>query len=244
MKKAKPAQKGALHRESVGERLDTIYRRLLERYGPQGWWPGDDLFEIAIGAILTQSTNWSNVEKVLNALKQAHVLSPGALQDIPEKELARLIYSSGYYNAKARKIKALVQYLADRFNGDIGAIKREDMQELRSDLLKVHGIGEETADDLLLYIAEKASFVVDAYTRRIVDRLGLSPGAKTYEAYQRLFMDSLPHDPHLFNEYHALLVALGKSTCRKRPLCAECCLLDVCPTGQAEKRIKPSTQRR
>ncbi len=215
------------------ERLEEIYQRLRRQYGPQNWWPGNGSFEIAIGAILTQSTNWGNVKKALNNLKQARIMSPEGLRSIPEEQLAHLIYSSGYFNAKAKKLKAFVQFLGQRFNDDIEAMQAQDMETLRKELLAVHGIGEETADDILLYIAKKPSFVIDAYTRRIVDRLDISPKIKSYGSYRNFFMSNLPPDEPLFNEYHALLVSLGKYACKKQPLCEECCLLDICPTGQA-----------
>ena len=214
------------------KRLMEIYHRLKERYGPQHWWPGDGPFEIAMGAILTQATNWGNVEKAIASLKEARVVSPRALRDVPEQELARLIYSSGFFNAKARKLKAFVRFLGERFRDDLEAMKSQDLDSLREALLSIHGIGEETADDILLYVAEKPSFVIDAYTRRIAERLVLAPATRSYEALRRLFMDNLPHDSTLFNEYHALLVKHGKYVCKKTPLCMGCCLLEVCPTGR------------
>ncbi len=212
--------------------LLSAFERLRSHYGPQNWWPADSPFEVAIGAILTQSTNWKNVEKALQALKDAGALSPKGLLDVPERDLARLIYSSGFFNSKARKIKAFIGFLWERFDGDIEAMRYENAGALRKELLLVYGIGRETADDILLYVARKPSFVIDAYTRRIVDRLSTSPPTKAYEAYRSLFQDNLPADEALFNEYHALLVQLGKEVCRRKPLCAKCCLLAICPTGQ------------
>ncbi len=204
----------------------------MERYGSQHWWPGDSPFEVIVGAVLTQSASWSNVEKAIARLKAAYAMSPGALRDMSLEELARLIYSSGYFNAKARKLKALAQFLGEGFKDDLEALKVQDMDSLRRDLLAVHGIGEETADDILLYVAGKPTFVIDAYTRRIVERMGLTPASNSYDAFRRLFMNNLPQDAGMFNEYHALLVNHGKEVCKKAPLCAGCCLLEMCPTGQ------------
>jgi endonuclease-3 related protein len=231
--------------------LLEVYRRLLRRYGPQGWWPGDGAFEVCVGAILTQNTAWGNVEKAMPRLTEAGVLSVGGLHWLPEAELAELIRSSGYFNTKARKLKAFVGHLYERYHGDLAALlARRPTEALREELLSIHGIGEETADDILLYAAGRPSFVVDAYTRRIVDRLGLRPSVvhpeparpelvegrrrqrDTYQAYRTLFMDALPADTALYNEYHALLVRLGKEVCRKQePYCGGCPLQGVCETG-------------
>ena len=214
--------------------LLAIYHRLLEHYGSQHWWPGDTPFEVMVGAILTQSAAWQNVEKAINNLKTAGLLSPRALRDLPVDELARLVYPSGYYNAKARKLKALVTWLGETCGDNLDALFTRDTDVLREELLAVHGIGPETADSILLYAAGKPVFVIDAYTRRIMTRLGLAPGKDTYADYQRLFTDALPPDTPLFNEYHALLVRLGKTVCRSRPHCDECPLFDTCPSIQAE----------
>lgn len=214
--------------QAIGETLFTIYRRLLAGYGAQHWWPAAGPFEVMVGAILTQSAAWSNVEKAIARLKSAGALSPAALRQLPLAELAELVRSSGYYNAKARKLKSLVQWLGDRYEDNLGRLFTEDVGRLREHLLAIYGIGYETADSIILYAAGQPIFVIDAYTRRIITRLGLSP-ADTYEAFQSLFMDNLPHDVGLFNEYHALLVCLGKNVCRSRPLCRQCCLSDMCP---------------
>lgn len=214
------------------DKLLEVYRRLYGRYGPQHWWPGDGAFEVIIGAILTQSASWANVDKALANLKACGLLEPAALRAIAQEELARLIRPSVYFNVKAQKVKAFVQHLGEHYDDDLEALLRKDAQLLRQELLSIFGIGEETADDIVLYAANKPVFVIDAYTRRILDRLGLAPAQKGYSSYQLLFMESLPHDVRLFNEYHALLDRHGVETCRKRePLCGECCLLDVCPAG-------------
>ena len=208
--------------------LMDLYRRLLEAYGPQDWWPGDSPFEIIVGAILTQATSWTNVEKAINNLKDAGILSPESLRDIPTYELAALIRPSGYFNVKARRLKAFINHLWDVHDGDVDAMLNTDGPALRRDLLSINGVGEETADDILLYAAGKPYFVIDAYTRRILERIGLNDDAVNYADYQRLFHDALPANPRRFNEYHALLVSHGKDVCRPTPLCDRCCLREVC----------------
>jgi endonuclease III related protein len=204
--------------------LPDIYRRLFEHFGPQHWWPAQEPFEVIVGAILTQSTAWTNVEKAIANLKAAGKLSSKALRNIPEAELAALIHPSGYYNVKARKLKAFVNWFGERCDDSLDRLFPGDIESVRRELLEVHGIGEETADSILLYAGNKPIFFIDAYTRRIISRLGLSPEVDSYAAYQSLFMSNLPTDAALFNEYHALLVRLGKDFCRKRPLCEGCCL--------------------
>ncbi|MEX0801005.1 MAG: endonuclease III domain-containing protein [Dehalococcoidia bacterium] len=216
-----------------GERLLDVYRRLLDAYGPQGWWPGDSPFEVMAGAVLTQSAAWANVEKALANLKSAGALSLEGIEALSEAELARLLYPAGYHNAKARKLKALAGLVRSRFGGDLGRMLATPAAELRPLLLATHGIGPETADAILLYAAGRASFVVDAYTRRIFSRLGVEPDAGTYEAWRALFESNLAPDAPLFNEYHALIVRHGKDVCRREPLCAGCVLLDLCETGRA-----------
>ncbi len=213
-------------------RLLAVYDSLLSTYGAQHWWPGDSGFEMMVGAVLTQATAWANVEKAISNLRSANALTPQAIRVIGQVELAKLVYPSGYYNAKARKLKALAQYLGDRFADDLDAMAREDMDSLRRELLSVHGIGEETADDILLYVAGQPSFVVDTYTRRLFWRLGLAPEMGSYGQYRAVFMAHLPRDAELFAEYHALIVRHGREVCTKTPACEGCCLLEVCPTGQ------------
>jgi endonuclease-3 related protein len=211
--------------------LLAIYQLLYERYGPQNWWPADTPLEMIIGAILTQSAAWTNVEKAIGNLKSNGTLTITGLREIPQDELARLIYSSGYYNVKARKVKAFVDWLAEEYDGDLNRLFALDASTLRQELLSVHGVGEETADSIVLYAAHQPMFVIDAYTRRIITRLGLAPCEETYAAFQALFMENLLHDEALFNEYHALLVQHGKTICRKKPVCGDCCLNRVCPTS-------------
>lgn len=213
--------------------LLTIYERLYAAYGPQHWWPGDSPFEVMVGAILTQSAAWQNVEKGIANLKTAGALSPAALRQLPVEEIARLIHPCGYYNAKARKLKALVEWLKESCGDDIASLSRVRAGALRRQLLAVHGVGAETADSIILYAIGKPVFVVDAYTRRILNRLGMTPEKDTYDDFQRLFMRFLRHDARLFNEYHALLVRLGKTACRRMPLCEDCPLFDICLHNKA-----------
>jgi len=208
--------------------LITVYHRLLTRYGPQRWWPAEEPFEVIVGAILTQAAAWGNVEKAIASLKAAAALSPAALRRLPLSELAALIYPCGYYNAKALKLKAFAHWLGEYYGDNLGRLFAGDTDHLRQQLLSLHGIGPETADSIILYAAGKPIFVIDAYTRRITGRIGLAPAGNSYAAYQALFMDNLPLDERLFNEYHALLVWLGKNVCRRRPRCRECCLGDIC----------------
>ena len=210
------------------ETLLEIYHRLLSCYGPQHWWPAEDAFEVVVGAILTQSAAWTNVEKAISNLKAAGALTPAALLAIPCDRLAALIRPCGYYNAKAKKLKAFVQRLESGYGGDLERLFALDTIELRQELLTVHGIGEETADSIILYAARKPVFVIDAYTRRILRRLALAPSGDSYGAFQALFAENLPRDEGLYGEYHALLVRHGKEVCRKAPRCPICCMRDVC----------------
>ena len=227
-------QQESLQRTSSasGDLVLEIYDRLYECYGPQHWWPGDSPFEIILGAILTQNTNWTNVEKALTNLRTANCFSPEALREVPEDELAGLLKPSGYFNSKAKKLKAFINHLWDNYDGDLELLLASEARALRDELLSIHGIGDETADDIVLYAANKPSFVIDAYTRRVVKRLGLAPGDDSYQAYQELFQRRLPADPALYNEYHALLDRHAKETCKREPRCGECCLRELCATGQ------------
>ena len=213
--------------------LLEVYRRLYAHYGPQHWWPGESPLEMVLGAILTQGTAWTNVEKALASLKRADLLSVEALRDVAESDLAAMLRPSGYFNAKARKVKAFINHLLDSYDGSLETFLGEETEWLREELLFIYGIGEETADDILLYAAGKPSFVIDTYTRRILKRLAVEPpDGKSYQAYQRLFHGGLPRDASLYNEYHALLDRHAKETCKKAPLCGGCCLLELCPSGK------------
>ena len=213
---------------ALGRTLIAIYRRLLAHFGPQHWWPAREPFEVIVGAILTQSAAWGNVEKAIANLRAAGALSPRALRRLSLSKLATLVHPCGYYNAKALKLKSFAFWLGNHYDDELDSLFAHNIYELRQQLLSVHGIGQETADSIILYAAGKPVFVIDAYTRRIISRLGLSPSQDSYDAYQTLFMEHLPSDAQLFNEYHALLVGLGKNVCRRRPLCPQCCLNDIC----------------
>jgi len=230
-----PASAPAAGPAGPGLLLEEIYQRLYQRYGPQGWWPGDGPLDVVIGAILTQAAAWTNVEKAIRSLKDAGCWSLQAIHDRPVDELAAIIRPSGYFNAKARKLKAFARHVVEGYAGSLSAFLGKDLEPLRQELLSIHGIGPETADDILVYAARKPSFVIDAYTRRIVGRVGLLPEGEGagYNNYQALFHDHLPGDVALFNEYHALLDRHAKVTCAKVPECSGCCLEDICATGRA-----------
>ena len=217
----------------LNNRIEDVFGQLLSNYGNQHWWPADTPFEVMVGAVLTQATAWTNVERAIARLKEEGVLSPYAIRAMDAETLASLIYSSGFYNAKAQRLKALVWYIGDAYDDDIDVMRAEDGVKLRRELLAVKGIGEETADAILLYALGKPTFVIDAYTRRLFNRLGITPESENYSAYQRMFSDSLPSDTALFAEYHALIVQQCKESCRTTPVCEGCCLREVCPTGQA-----------
>jgi len=215
-----------LDNQSIAQALLDIYRRLLAHFGPQHWWPAEEPFEIIVGAILTQSAAWGNVEKAIANLRAANALSPRALRQLSTPKLATLVHPCGYYNAKALKLKSFAYWLGNHYRDDLERLFATD--DLRQQLLSIHGIGQETADSIILYAAGKPIFVIDAYTRRIISRIGLAPEKDSYAAYKTFFMENLPPDTGLFNEYHALLVCLGKNVCRRRPLCQQCCLSDMC----------------
>lgn len=202
--------------------LETIYKKLFERFGPQSWWPAETKFEVIIGAILTQNTNWGNVEKALVNLKQARVLNPFALRQISISKLARLIKPSGTFNIKAKRLKNFIRFFYKEYGGDLGMMAREPLDFLRKKILAVDGIGPETADSILLYACDHPVFVVDAYTKRIFFRHHLVREEADYYQIQKIFMSHLPADAQLFNEHHALIVRLGKDFCRTKPLCELC----------------------
>lgn len=205
-----------------GRLLNELYCRLWEACGPQGWWPGDTPFEVAVGAILTQNTNWANVARAIQVLKDRELLTPAALQDLPEAELAALIRPAGYFNIKARRLKNLLDFLEREFANSMEQMAAAELEDLRPALLAVKGIGPETADSILLYALAKPTFVVDAYTFRILNRHGLIAEACAYEELRQWFMDHLPPQVPLYQEYHALLVRLGKEWCRPQPRCDAC----------------------
>jgi endonuclease-3 related protein len=221
--------------ERINQCLKDIYQRLMAAYGRQHWWPAEETFEVMVGAILTQSTAWRNAEKAIANLKVARALSPEALRRLPLLELAQIIRPCGYYNAKALKLNSLAGWIGNHYHDDLNRLFANDIAELRRQLLSIHGIGRETADSIMLYAAAKPVFVIDAYTRRIMSRIGLAPGINNYADYQQLFMAHLPADAQLFNEYHALLVRLAKDVCLKKPVCDKCCLNGICRFHKARR---------
>ncbi|HUW19208.1 MAG TPA: endonuclease III domain-containing protein [Sedimentisphaerales bacterium] len=202
--------------------LTEIYQLLFERFGPQHWWPGKTQFEIIVGAILTQNTNWGNVEKAIANLEAAHLLSPEALHTIDIKQLAGLIRPAGYFNVKARRLKSFIDWLFTDYGGELTRLENLDTEQLRSELLAIKGVGRETADSILLYALDRKIFVVDAYTARVAVRHGLIEPEADYEQLRDLFESNLPQDVQLFNEYHALLVRVGKEFCRPKARCEGC----------------------
>ncbi len=209
--------------------LTRFYRALFKQFGPQHWWPGETPFEIVIGAILTQNTAWTNVEKAIHNLKRAGALSVAAMEALPQKELAVLIRPSGYYNQKAKKLRAFLQYLRENHGGSLDRMFGLPTKQLRRELLGINGIGAETADSILLYGGGHSIFVVDAYTRRVLLRHGLLATGASYHDIQQLFHAKVTPDARVYNEFHALLVETGKRHCLKsKPQC-EGCPLDRFP---------------
>jgi endonuclease-3 related protein len=203
--------------------LLEFYHKLYHAFGPQNWWPGDTPFEVAVGAILTQNTNWGNVEKAIFNLKKQGVLSAKAIHEMPPDDLALLIKPAGYFNIKAKRLKSFIDFLMNDFHGSMKRMKTVDTHSLRDKLLNVNGIGPETADSILLYALEKPVFVIDAYTKRVLSRHEIMEHDRPYEDFQELFHSSLQTDVQLFNEYHALFVKVGKTFCKRRgPLCEKC----------------------
>ena len=206
----------------TGQELLEMFHLLLDHYGPRHWWPADTPLEMMIGAVLTQNTNWKNVERAIENLKKRDLLTFKRLHRIGIAQLAREIRPAGYYNIKADRLKNLINFVADHYDGDMETMLNEDTLSLRQGLLSVNGIGPETADSIILYAAEYPVFVIDAYTHRILNRHGMAEDQATYPVLQELFMDNLPDDPVLFNEFHALIVEAGKDYCRKKPQCTRC----------------------
>ncbi|SKA16578.1 DNA-3-methyladenine glycosylase III [Trichlorobacter thiogenes] len=211
--------------------LQELFDTLLAQYGPRHWWPGETPFEVCVGAILTQNTNWGNVEKAIANLKAADRLSMTGIDSLLPNELAALIRPAGYFNVKATRLQAFTAFVLQEYGGSLDRLFTGPWQTTRQELLAVKGIGPETADSILLYAGQKPSFVVDAYTRRIFSRLGLVDELISYDRLRDFFMDRLPLDTALFNEYHALIVELGKQACRPKPQCRDCCLLARCQNG-------------
>jgi len=205
-----------------GERLVEMFDLLLKGFGPQNWWPADTELEMMVGAVLTQNTNWKNVEKAIQNLKRKGLLSVDAHHSLPTNEVAQEIRPAGYFNIKAKRLKNLIQFIMEQYEGTISLFLEEGTQSLREGLLSVNGVGPETADSILLYAARRPIFVIDTYTHRILSRHGMIDEEVGYYELQELFMDHLPDNADFFGEFHALIVRAGKDCCRKKPLCSQC----------------------
>ena len=214
-------------------RLLQLYQQLFGHFGPQHWWPAETPLEVVLGAILTQNTNWSNVEKALANLRRAGALTVVRLAALPDEELQQLIRPAGFFRQKTARIKRFIRHLEDHHRGELKRLLNQELNRARHELLALDGIGPETADSILLYAGGLASFVIDAYTVRLLLRLELIDSDPGYDVLRLAIMQSLPVDAELFNEFHALIVRTCKLYCRKRnPICRECPLLPDCPTGQ------------
>lgn len=221
---------------TVDPRPMRIFDALLSHFGPQHWWPGETPFEVSVGAILTQNTAWTNVEKAIGNLKARGILDPEGIHRVPLRELAMLVRPSGYYNQKAERVKLFVDHLIQEHGGSIETMLdgRRGLATIREELLSLKGIGPETADSILLYAGGHPTFVIDAYTVRFCSRYPLRPTQSgvdrysSYDSHKVYFERNLRRDAALFNEYHAVLVMLGKLICRPKPKCPECPLKGSC----------------
>ncbi len=214
-----------VYKEDLQKKLLNLYHQLKNQHGTLRWWPADTPFEVALGAILTQATAWRNVEKAIGNLKAANVFTPEQIHAVTQDELEELLRPSGYYKMKTKKVRAYVEHIMKR---PMHVMFKQDVPKLRDELLSIYGVGPETADSIILYAAEKPSFVVDTYTYRLFSRLGWIKGNYHYERLRALFMDNLSHDVDLFNEYHALIVRHGARVCKKTPQCETCNMQAIC----------------
>lgn len=206
----------------IHNKLSVIYKKLYSAFGPQHWWPGETPFEVAVGAILTQNTNWGNVEKAITNLKNERKLDAAALHSLPVGRLASMIRPAGYFNIKAKRLKHFMDFLSREYGGSMAKMKKEEVDVIRKKLLAVNGIGPETADSIILYALEKPVFVIDAYTKRVLSRHNILDHDSPYDKFQQLFHRNLGKDVQLFNEYHALIVRVAKEHCKTKPICAGC----------------------
>lgn len=217
-------------REKRDERMERLlhsfYRELLARFGHRSWWPADSPFEVCVGAVLTQNTSWKNVVKAIECLKSASALDPFILYKMAHEELASLIKPAGYYNVKARRLKSFIAHLVEKHGGELASLFASATDRLRVELLSINGIGKETGDSIILYAANKPIFVVDTYTRRVLERHGIIDEKATYDDVQELFHASLPGDTALYNDFHAQFVAVGHHFCKRKPRCEQCPLCD------------------
>ncbi len=206
----------------MNNRLLAIYNKLYSHFGPQHWWPGETPFEVAVGAILTQNTNWGNVEKAISNLKREGKLNAPAIHKMAPGRLASMIKPAGYFNVKAKRLRHFVDFLIKEYSGSMTEMKREKMDMIREKLLKVNGIGPETADSIILYALDKPAFVIDAYTKRVLSRHNIMNHDETYSSFRELFHSNLKRDSRFFNEYHALFVRVAKEHCKTKPICEGC----------------------
>jgi endonuclease III related protein len=206
----------------TGQKLMDMFDLLVAHFGPQEWWPAETDIEMMVGAVLTQNTNWKNVERAIENLKSKGLLTVNALCSMPTEALAQEIRPAGYYNIKAKRLMNLIQFIKDRYGENLSGFYEDETQTLKEGLLSVNGVGPETADSILLYAARRPVFVIDAYTHRILKRHGMSEDQATYYELQELFMDHLPEDQELYGEFHALIVQAGKNYCKRKPLCLAC----------------------
>ena len=217
--------------------FEEVYNKLFTHYGPQHWWPAETPFEVMVGAVLTQNTAWSNVERAISNLKENHYLSPKSILSVRMNSLAECLRPSGYFNIKAKRLRNFCQWYVSM--GQFDVLARWDTEKLRKGLLSVNGVGLETADDILLYAFERPVFVIDAYTRRLFSRLGMISADEGYESLRASFEENLSNqatipNKYMFNEYHALIVIHAKTVCRKKPICNSCCLNAYCPSFSAQ----------
>ncbi len=223
-------------RRKTRDKLMNIYNKMYEHFGSRGWWPGETVFEICVGAILTQSVAWKNVVKAIDNLKDKGLCDLPSMYNCPREEIEKCIVPTMYYRMKAKKLKSFVTHVTEKYRGNLQEMLAKDLPELRKELLAIYGIGPETADSIILYAAEKPIFVVDAYTRRIFSRLGCFAEEATYDQMQRYFMDNLPPDTRLYNEFHALIVGVGNKYCGNRKTrCGECPVREFCKHDAAQK---------
>ncbi len=220
----------------------NVYKKLYATHGPQGWWPGDSAFEIMVGAVLTQNTAWTNVEKAIANLKLARALTPRKILAASRGDLATWLKPSGYFNVKTKRLRAVCHWLVEQ--GGVKRLAKIPTPALRTALLSVHGVGPETADDILLYAFNRPVFVIDAYTRRFFSRLGLIEGKEPYEILRERFQSALQTDTRLFNEYHALIVLHAKDTCRTQPHCGRCGFVRTCGAAEIDRSTPALTQNR
>ena len=208
-------------------KLMNVYNRLFKHFGPQYWWPGETRFEVIVGAILTQNTSWRKVEKAILNLKKNKSLNCKKIANTDIKKLEKMVQPSGFYKQKAERLKRFCKYLEKNYNSDLNKFFDRNIDEIRNELLSLNGIGNETADSILLYAGEKLMFVIDAYTKRMGERTGITK-AKSYDELQDFFEKNLPKNIELYKEFHALIVELGKNFCRKKPRCDGCPLENIC----------------